>query len=79
MSSKRNKPQALAPDDTPAMQDTAGPLLPETVAPVPGERETRIREAAYRRYQQRAGGNGDALADWLEAEKEEDARKDAQR
>jgi len=37
------------------------------------QRETHIREAAYRRYQQRGDAAGDSLSDWLAAESEIDA------
>jgi hypothetical protein len=37
------------------------------------EREERIRQRAYERYQGRAGANGDDVEDWLEAEREEDS------
>jgi len=37
------------------------------------QRETRIREVAHRRYQQRGDAAGDSLTDWLAAESEIDA------
>jgi hypothetical protein len=36
------------------------------------KRQQMIAAAAYRRYEQRGGGPGDALTDWLQAEKEVD-------
>jgi hypothetical protein len=70
MASRPDKGKALVPDDAAAARDTAEPALPDTTEPPHEDREARIREAAYRRYQQRAGDSGDALTDWLEAEKE---------
>ena len=37
------------------------------------DREVRIRSAAYAAYLRRAGEPGDAVQDWLEAEREVDA------
>ncbi|HMN83611.1 MAG TPA: DUF2934 domain-containing protein [Burkholderiaceae bacterium] len=37
------------------------------------DRETMIRERAYLRYLERGGGSGEAVADWLAAEREVDA------
>jgi len=45
-------------------------MPPTTPLEAQGDRETRIREAAYRRFEQRARNDGDALTDWLEAEKQ---------
>lgn len=39
-------------------------------------RETMIREAAYRLFEQRGGGAGGELADWLAAEAEVDAQQE---
>ena len=73
MASRLGKGKALVADDTAAASGTTEPPTPETAEPPHEDREARIREAAYRRYQERAGGSGDALDDWLEAEKEVDA------
>ena len=40
-----------------------------------GDREIRIAEQAYYRYERRNGGPGDAMQDWLEAEREVDGGK----
>jgi hypothetical protein len=37
-------------------------------------RETKIRNAAYARYERRGSQAGDAVEDWLEAERTVDAR-----
>lgn len=44
-----------------------------TKAVAPGERERRIREAAYYHAEQHAFDGGDPVADWLAAEAEVDA------
>lgn len=74
---RSSETQTLDALDAPVVENAAEPLLQllqETIEPVQEDRESRIRELAYRRYQERSGGSGDALSDWLEAEKEEDAR-----
>jgi hypothetical protein len=46
-----------------------GPAEPP---PLPSERERRIAERAYQRYEQRNGEAGDSMQDWLDAEREVD-------
>jgi|SRR5688572_5812418 len=41
------------------------------------DREERIRQRAYERYQQRGADDGRDFDDWLEAEREEDAQFDS--
>ena len=41
----------------------------------PPSREQRIREAAYRRFQQRGGQSADEVEDWLQAEAEVDGKR----
>ena len=56
-------------------------ILPGVDAPIPPsdattpDRERRIAEAAYYRYERRNGGDGDPIQDWLEAEAEVDGKK----
>ena len=59
---------------SPTQLDAADTLAAETDAgPASESREARIREAAYRRFEARAGGPGSAVQDWIDAEAEIDA------
>ena len=45
-------------------------MSPKDAQDNPAERERRIAERAYHRWQQRGSPEGSDLDDWLEAEKE---------
>lgn len=77
---KATATKATATKRAPAATKAAAGATPAATTPAAAERadmiidrETMIRERAYRRYQQRGGGSGEAVADWLAAEREVDA------
>lgn len=66
----RSNSSAAGPRDLPAGAQAAdaAPGAVESCSDEQDARETRIREAAYRLYEQRGGGDGRDIDDWLEAE-----------
>ena len=65
--------RAPAATKTAAGRTPAAPTSAAERADMIIDRETMIRERAYLRYQQRGGGSGEAVTDWLAAEREVDA------
>ena len=58
-------------DSMPADGDFSRP--PVEGDPAESSREARIRAAAFEKFQQRSGSEGDPVTDWLQAEAEVDA------
>jgi Protein of unknown function (DUF2934) len=59
---------SLQPPAAMAYQD----VHPESSSPDASDRERRISDRAFQRYQARGGEDGHDMEDWLEAEREEE-------
>jgi hypothetical protein len=55
---------------TPRLRTAASPARPISSAGNPEAMQQEIRKRARQIYQKRNGGPGDALTDWLQAERE---------
>ena len=65
------EPIAETPPVEPIATPTSTTQAAADPASDPGAREARIRDRAYRRYEERGGTAGEELQDWLDAEAEE--------
>ena len=64
---------------SPTQEDAAENLSDETDQSTAASREERVRQAAYRRYQERGGTHGNDAQDWLDAEAEIDRSSRSER
>jgi hypothetical protein len=54
----------------PVLPDQGGRMMPVDPLGINASREEAVRKKAYKIYQQRGRENGNALQDWVEAERE---------
>jgi Protein of unknown function (DUF2934) len=67
----QNTSAAQAAPLSPVQEEAANELSNEADAnPETRSREERVRDAAYRRYEERGGAGGNEVQDWIDAEEE---------